>query len=128
MRLLLDTHTFLWFAAGDASLSSAARKRIEDRAHEKFVSLASIWEIAIKVSVGKIELACSVHDLVQTGAVENGIQLLDIKRDHLLAIATLLLHRRDPFDRLLVAQALAEGMAVVGKDAHFDAYRVRRIR
>ena len=126
MRLLLDTHTFLWFVAGDAALSIAARRRIEDVRNDKFLSVASVWEIAIKVSLGKIMLDVSVDELVEDGAVENGIGLLDVRREHAVSVATLPFHHRDPFDRLLVAQAFVERLAVVGSDTAFDAYAVRR--
>ena len=127
MRLLLDTHTFLWFVAGDSVLSPTARRRIESGRHDKFLSVASIWEIAIKVGLGKIELDMPIDKLAEMGAIDNGIKLLPIEPHHASAVATLPYHHRDPFDRLLVAQALREDMAIVGRDEAFDAYPVHRI-
>lgn len=127
MRLLLDTHTFLWFAAGDPSLSASARRRIEDVRNDKFLSLASVWEMAIKVSLGRLALDLPLVEAVEQGAVENGISLLPIQLPHVVAVASLPLHHRDPFDRLLIAQAQAEGLAIVGRDEAFDDYKVRRI-
>ena len=89
MRLLLDTHTFLWFVAGDARLSASARRRIDDTRNDKFLSVASIWEIAIKVSLQKIDLDMSVDELIEAGALDNGIALLDVRREHAVAVAGL---------------------------------------
>ena len=127
MKLLLDTRTFLWFSANDPSLSATARARIEDGRTEKFLSVASVWEMAIKISLGKLELAGELTDLVATGAEQNGIALIDVTKAHALGVVALPLHHRDPFDRLLVAQAIVERMAIVGGDPAFDAYPVRRI-
>ena len=127
MRLLLDTHAFLWFAAGDGRLSSRARRRIEDPANDKFLSVASVWEIAIKRSLGKLTLSVSLDVLVDDGAVHNGIALLEVARDHAVAVGHLPFHHRDPFDRLLICQAMVEEMAVVSNDAALDAYPIQRL-
>lgn len=127
MRLLLDTHAFLWFVAGDAQLSRRARRRIEDPRYEKYLSVASMWEIAIKRSVGKLELEVSLDELIDAGAVDNGILLLDVARRHATGVAELAFHHRDPFDRLLVSQAMCEEMAIVTRDPAFDAYPVKRV-
>lgn len=127
MRLLLDTHAFLWFVAGDAQLSRRARARIRDARHDKFLSVASIWEIAIKRSLGKLELEVSLDELIDAGAVDNGISLLDVTRAHATGAAELGFHHRDPFDRLLVSQAMSEDMAVVSRDRAFDRYPVERL-
>jgi PIN domain nuclease of toxin-antitoxin system len=127
LRLLLDTQTFLWFAEDHPRLSRVARRRIEDPRHDKYLSIASVWEMAIKVGAGKLRLQVALAAYVEAGASNNGIALLPIDKEHVIAVATLPDHHRDPFDRLLVAQALDGGMAVVGIDDHFDAYGVRRI-
>jgi PIN domain nuclease of toxin-antitoxin system len=127
VRLLLDTHTFLWFAAGDRQLSARARRRIEDTAHDKFLSVASIWEVAIKASLGKLELSISLDALVEEGASNNGINLLDVRREHAVAVEHLPFRHRDPFDRLLVCQAMVEQMEIVSGDDALDAYPVRRV-
>jgi PIN domain nuclease of toxin-antitoxin system len=127
VRLLVDTHAFLWFAAGDARLSSRARRRIEDPAHDKFLSVASIWEAAVKTSLGKLRLSVSLEVVIDEGAVRNGIALLDVRREHAAAVEHLPFHHRDPFDRLLVCQAMVEKMEIVSADASLDAYPVRRV-
>ena len=127
MRLLLDTHAFLWFVAGDAKLSRTARRRIEDARHDKYLSVASIWEIAIKTTLGKLTLDVSLDYLVDDGAGDNGISILDVVGSHALGVAHLGMHHTDPFDRLLISQALSENMAIVGRDASFDDYAVKRI-
>lgn len=127
MRLLLDTHAFLWFAAGDERLSVRARRRIEDPVHDKFLSVASIWEAAIKVSLGKLALAVSLDVVIDEGALSNGITLLDVRREHAAAVEHLPFHHRDPFDRLLVCQAMMEKMDVVSADPSLDGYPVRRV-
>ena len=127
MRLLLDTHAFLWFAAGDERLSPRARRRIEDPAHDKFLSVASIWEAAIKTSLGKLRLSISLEAVIDEGAVRNGIALLDVRRDHAAAVEHLPFHHRDPFDRLLVCQAIIEKMEIISADADLDPYPVRRV-
>jgi PIN domain nuclease of toxin-antitoxin system len=125
-RALLDTHTFLWFATNDSSLSEAARACISDPAVEKLVSAASVWELAIKVSIGKLELERPFDDLIR-GIESNGFVLLPILPAHASRLITLPHIHRDPFDRLLVAQALAEGCVVVSRDEALDAYGTSRL-
>ena len=126
MRVLLDTHAFLWFIADDARLSARARTAIGD-ASEAFLSLASCWEMAIKVSVGKLTLATPIERFLPEHLAVNGIQLLDIDLADTLAVARLPFHHRDPFDRLLVAQARHEKLTVVSADPVFRKYGVKRI-
>ena len=125
MRLLLDTHTFLWFIGGSANLSNTARKHIENLLNERFLSVASLWEMAIKVSTGKLKLDLPFPELVQQQVEGNVIQVLGIQSEHLNVLASLPFHHRDPFDRLIIAQGLAEDIAVVGKDSAFEDYAVK---
>ena len=127
MNLLLDTHTFIWFIMGSSNLSAHARALIEDVANEKFLSVASLWEIAIKLSVGKLTLSAPFDVLIPRQLSLNGFELLNIEIDHAALVATLPFHHRDPFDRLLIAQASVEKMSVVSIDAVFDAYSVTRL-
>ena len=127
MRVLLDTHAFLWMALDPGKLSSAAKRRITNSGTEKLLSLASVWEAAIKLSLGKLRLDLPLAELVEEEAVQNDVALLPIAKRHVLAVASLPWHHRDPFDRLLVTQSLSEGLAIVSADAAFDAYGVRRI-
>jgi PIN domain nuclease of toxin-antitoxin system len=127
VRLLLDTHAFLWFCADDSALSSEAKSRIQDPRNDKFLSVASIWEIAIKRSLGKLHLSVELSELVAQATIPNGIGVLDVRTEHAVGVVSLPFFHRDPFDRMLVAQALAERLAIVGGDAAFDAYPIRRI-
>ncbi len=126
MRYLLDTHVFLWLACDDPQLTPAARAIFIDNEQECFLSAASVWEMAIKSSLGKLSIATSVPHLVR-GGIERGLRLLDVTADHAYLIERLPFHHRDPFDRLLVAQAMHEGMPLVSRDAQLDAYPVKRI-
>lgn len=127
MKLLLDTHTLLWFIAGDQNLSANARSLIEDAEVEKFVSAASIWETAIKISIGKMNLFAPFDKLFPHQLDVNGFTLLPIEIKHTSQIVLLPFHHRDPFDRILIAQAIEEKMSLISIDAAFDAYAVTRI-
>lgn len=127
MKLLLDTHAFLWFIAGSASLSGDARALIEDGTNERWLSVASLWEMAIKTSLGKLTLSAPFDVLIPQQLNLNGVELLDIKMTHASLVATLPFHHRDPFDRLLIAQAIVEQMPIVSVDPAFDAYAVTRL-
>jgi PIN domain nuclease of toxin-antitoxin system len=127
VRLLLDTHTFLWFIGGSDSLSNTARHSIEDPSNQPFLSMASLWEMAIKISIGRLELSCPFAELIPQQMSLNGIELLDIRIEHVTTVARLPFHHRDPFDRLLIAQALVEEMPIVGADRAFDAYAMTRV-
>jgi PIN domain nuclease of toxin-antitoxin system len=127
MKLLLDTHTLLWFIAGSANLSEAARRLIEDDENEKFVSIASIWETAIKVSIGKMSLTASFDELFPHQLEVNGFELLPIKVEHTSIVSTLKFHHRDPFDRILIAQSIHEKASLVSLDAAFDDYGIARL-
>lgn len=127
MRLLLDTHVFLWWVEGDRSLPGRARKAIADPDNECLLSLASVWELCIKASIGKLKLALPVERFVVEHVALNSFRLLDIGINHLGKLESLAFHHRDPFDRLLVAQALQEGIPLVTADPVFGRYGVERI-
>src|SRR4051794_18230076 len=127
MRILVDTHAFLWFVAGDQRLSTRARRRIEDPASDRFLSVASVWETAIKISLGKLTLSVSLDTLIDEGATDNGFALLDVRREHAVAVMHLPFHHRDPIDRLLVCQAMSDRLTIVSSDAALDAYPIQRI-
>lgn len=127
MRMLLDTHVFLWFVLGDMRLSSLARALIDDLGNEKLISPAVYWEIAIKVSIGKYALAEPYETFMDRGIRQNGFLILHIEPQHTAILTTLPFHHRDPFDRLLVAQAIAEQIPIVSNDPSFDAYPVQRL-
>ena len=126
MRLLLDTHSFLWFISEDPKLSPRARQLIEDPANDVLLSMASVWEMAIKAGLGKLQFSQPFEVLVPAQIALNAVELLPITLDHLIGVSRLPFHHRDPFDRLIVAQALTEKIAVVGTDSHFDLYGIER--
>jgi PIN domain nuclease of toxin-antitoxin system len=129
MNLLLDTHTFLWFAVASlgSNLPTATRDLPEEKTHTLYLSPASVWEAAIKVSIGKLKLPQPVRQIALTQISSNGVKLLDIKLDHLEAIESMPFHHNDPFDRLLIAQSLVENLTIVSIDAAFDRYGVNRL-
>ena len=127
MRLLIDTHSFLWFIAGSEHLSATARALIEDESNQVFLSVGSLWEMAIKVSLGRLQLAQPFDVLMSENLRVNGISLLNITVGHAAEIARMPFHHRDPFDRLLIAQARVEDMPIVGTDEAFDVYGIRRL-
>lgn len=122
MRLLLDTHTFLWFIADDSRLSTQARSLIEDAANDIVLSIASVWEMAIKISLGKLSLDTPFATFIPEQLRLNQIDLLGINIEHLSALVSLPFYHRDPFDRLLIAQAIVENIPLIGVDEAFDAY------
>lgn len=122
MRLLLDTHTLIWFFAGDSQLSNTARILIEDEDNNKLVSIASIWEMAIKESKGHLNLSLPLHEYIGQKLSLEDFNLLNINLDHLSEIVTMPFYHKDPFDRLLIAQAIREGIPILSKDSAFDAY------
>ncbi|MCU0542889.1 MAG: type II toxin-antitoxin system VapC family toxin [Oscillatoriaceae cyanobacterium Prado104] len=127
MRLLLDTHTLIWFFAGDSQLSSIARILIEDEDNNKLVSVASIWEMAIKNSKGSLTFDLPFQAYIDQKLSLEDFNLLNIDLDHLNAIVTMPFHHKDPFDRLLIAQAMVERIPILSKDSAFDAYSINRI-
>lgn len=121
MNLLLDTHAFLWYYSGSSNLSPNAKLAIENPENDFFVSMASLWEIAIKNGLGKLDLDAPL-DTFFKDIVQKGFNLMPIDPSHILQSAALPPHHRDPFDRLIIGQALAEQMAVVTKDSLFEPY------
>ena len=126
MRYLLDTNALLWFLADDKKLSHRARQLIESSSHESFCSIASLWEIAIKTGLGKLDLDKPFEQMFPEQLRLNRIEVLDITVDSLIKLTTLPLHHRDPFDRLIIAQGLAEGLPIISVDTTFDAYGIDR--
>lgn len=118
MRLLLDTHILLWSVEGDEHLSAHARALIQS-AEKVYVSSVSIWEVAIKAAIGKLQIDAS--DLARQLLLD-GFAQLPITHAHAVVVQSLPLHHRDPFDRLLIAQAMTEGMRLLTADAHLAAY------
>jgi PIN domain nuclease of toxin-antitoxin system len=127
MKLLLDTHAFLWFIDGNRKMSDSARLLIEDPNNQSLVSIASLWEMAIKISLRKLDLGQPFDRFIPQQLIQNGFGLLPIGVSHVAGLASLPYHHRDPFDRVLIAQAAAEQLSVVSHDVAFDAYGVNRL-
>lgn len=127
MILLLDTHTFLWFVMNDPRLSARAKSLIEDPGNQRLLSVASAWEMAIKVSLNKLTLTEPLHPFLLTQLTQNQTSLLPITLEHLQIVSSLPFHHRDPFDRLIIAQSLVDNLSLLSADASFDAYGVARL-
>jgi PIN domain nuclease of toxin-antitoxin system len=127
MNLLLDTHAFLWFMEGSDRLSQRARIEIESGSGRRILSVASAWEMAIKASLGKLVLTKPLGELLPVLLADSGIELLPIEVLDVARVAALPFHHRDPFDRLLAAQALEREFTLVSVDDAFDAYGVKRL-
>ena len=125
-RFLLDTHTFLWWIEDSPHLSETARGVIRARDNEIFLSLASVWELAIKVSLEKLVLAVSFEKFLTENLTSNNFHLFPIDLSHIVSVSTLPFHHRDPFDRLLVAQALKNNLPIVSADGMLDLYGIVR--
>ncbi len=121
MNLLLDTHSFLWYYKGASDLSTDALHLIESPENDFFISIVSLWEIAIKNSLGKLELDATLSTFFKD-VVQKGFNLMPIDLSHIVQSAALPFHHRDPFDRLIIGQAIVEKMPVVTKDALFEPY------
>jgi PIN domain nuclease of toxin-antitoxin system len=128
MKLLLDTHVLLWAATDVARLAPAARAAIEDGTHEVLVSIVSAWEIAIKQSLGKLDLARPAEQWLPDVLKRTGFEVAEVPLSSALHVRGLAWHHRDPFDRLLIAQALDQGYTIVSRDHVFDAYGVPVLR
>ena len=125
MKIILDTHTFLWFVNDSPELSNSAAELIESDV-DLWISIASLWEISIKVNLNKLDLPDEFDRFIPHQIAINGIEILPINLQHLIALTKLPLHHRDPFDRILIAQAIAEDVPIISIDKKFDLYGVNR--
>lgn len=121
MAYLIDTHVFLWYIDGSPNLSERAKTLIDSTYEGKYLSVASLWGIAIKQSLNKLSLTKPFDKLLHFATVNN-ISLLPIEFDQLLQLKNLPLHHKDPFDRLIIAQAITENLSIISADRHFKAY------
>ena len=122
MKLLLDTHAFLWFILGDPRLHPYARSLIESPENERYLSIASLWEIVIKASIGKLTLPNPIDELVTEHVWGNAIDQLPIKTEHLVTLQGLPFHHKDPFDRMIISQAICEEFVILSADRNFSFY------
>lgn len=127
MKVLLDTHTFLWFVTDDSALSDQVVDLIESEVNEVVVSVASLWEMAIKYSIGKLKLRQPFSDFIKQQMDLNNFQLLKLEMAHINLVSDLPLHHRDPFDRMLIAQSITEALPIISIDKAFDAYGITRL-
>jgi PIN domain nuclease of toxin-antitoxin system len=127
VRLLLDTHAFLWWVDGTHPVGRRAKTAVADPDTEVLLSIASCWEIAIKVSLGKVRLAKPVDRFIAEQLSLNGFSVLEATLRHVSLVADMPFHHRDPFDRVLIAQALVEDVPIASNERVFDAYGVNRI-
>lgn len=126
MVLLLDTHALIWFVNGDQRLTKKAISLISDINNQCFISIASIWEIAIKISIGKLILNGTFDQFIDLIS-KNEIDILPIEIEHLKTLLTLNFLHRDPFDRIIISQALAENHTIISKDENFAKYNVNLV-
>ena len=126
MNYLLDTHVLIWFLAGDDTLSEKSKDIIENQENIKLVSIASVWEIAIKISLKKFKFDKGFKkflDLIE----DNGFEIIPMSFDHALTVSTLEFIHRDPFDRLIISQALTDDLIIITKDEYIEKYDVKTI-
>lgn len=126
MNIILDTHAFIWFIEGNSKLSNNSKIEIEKPSNNRYLSVASIWEIAIKKSLNKLKTKFSFSDLEKI-IYKNDIDILDIEFNHLQTLLKLNFFHRDPFDRLIISQALSENYKIVTRDINFKEYSVATI-
>ena len=124
MAFLLDTHTFLWFVAGDTQLPHSIQKKLSDMHTPCFLSVASFWEIAIKKQIGKLELGIDFNELFRF-AERNQIEIISINETHLSTLLSLPFINNDPFDRIIVSQAIAENLILISKDKKLKKYNLK---
>lgn len=126
MNNLVDTHALIWFLNGDNDLTDNAKKAIEEKDAINFISIVSLWEIAIKISIGKLELKIPFAKISEQ-LENNGFQILPVTFEDTLLLSTLPFHHRDPFDRIIISQSFNNKLRIISKDKFFDAYQVSLI-
>ena len=125
MKLLVDTQAFIWFVEDDKQLPVKIRKELENSKNTVIVSIASLWEMTIKMTLGKLKISCDIEQMIDKLYL-NGFETLPILPVHIIELSTLDYLHRDPFDRIIIAQGLSENIAIVSSDNIFDLYKVKR--
>jgi len=127
VKILIDTHAFLWFIGGSPKLTNSALKLIEDTENKRLLSIVSLWEITIKASIGKLKIDLPLAKIVTEHIEGNAIELLEIKPEHLDTLKALPFYHKDPFDRLIIAKGFYENTPILSKDEIFDKYNIHRL-
>jgi PIN domain nuclease of toxin-antitoxin system len=127
MRLLLDTQAFIWYTTDSSELSTKGRSLIDNGENDILLSTASVWEMAIKHSIGRLTFSMPFIEFIKQQIAVNRIDILEITFDHMEVVASLPLHHRDPFDRLIIAQSMAQKIPIFSVDAIFDACAIARL-
>ena len=127
MMFLIDTHTFIWYVTDNSRLSNQVLELINDENNQIFLSIASVWEMGIKHGLGKLTFNLPFERFIMQQISINDFMVLDINISQITAITQFPLHHRDPFDRMLIAQAMVENMPIISADTIFDAYPIRRL-
>ena len=122
MKLLLDTHIFIWWADEPEKLSPVALSALEDETNDLILSVVSVWEIQVKIQLGKLKVNQPLKELIASQRETNGLQILPVELSHVLTLDALPFHHKDPFDRLLIAQSIAEDVTLITADDKFSAY------
>lgn len=128
MKLLLDTHIFIWWADQPERLSPTALFALEDEANDLLLSVVSVWEMQIKIQLGKLKLSLPLKELVTNQQDTNDLTVLPVELAHVLTLDALPFHHKDPFDRLLIAQSVQEAFTIVTADSQFSAYSVKLLQ
>jgi PIN domain nuclease of toxin-antitoxin system len=125
MRILLDTQAFIWFVENDKQLPSKIKMDLEDSDNTIIISIASLWEMTIKMTLDKLHLGCDIEEMIDK-VYRNGFEILPILPEHIIKLSTLEYFHRDPFDRIIISQGLRENITIVSSDKVFDEYGVER--
>jgi len=128
MKLLLDTHIFIWWADQPEKLPPAALSALEEDANELLLSVVSVWEMQIKIQLGKLKLTLPLKELLRKQQETNDLTVSPVALTHVLALDALPFHHKDPFDRLLIAQSIEEGLTIVTADSQFSSYSVKLLQ
>ena len=125
MKLLLDTHIFFWLNEDASKLSKAVKEALSLKSNIWVLSVVSVWELQIKSQIGKLALPAPLNKIVETNIKKNRLEILPVTLEHALAVETLRQHHKDPFDRLIIAQAIVEDLTVISYDSIFSSYGVK---
>ena len=127
MKLILDTHALIWLTTHDKRISKKAVKAYLDKSNDIFFSKVSVWEMSIKISLGKLKVSYSLEEFIERHVIGNDIRLLNIETQHIYRLENLPFHHRDPFDRLIACQCIEEDYSLISSDYVFDKYSVKRL-